>query len=258
LYPILFEPFGLAISSFGFMVGIGVVVGTYVGERMFVEARLPREFPWTLALWGFIGGAIGSKLWFVVERLSRDSGANVDWVELLTSRGGITWYGGLIFGLLALWLCSRIYKVSFWTTMHFIAVPLLVAQAIGRIGCFLVGDDYGRETDLPWGVAFPQGAPPTVVPVHPTMLYESAWLALAALLLYTRRHRSPYLFGEYLVLAGLGRFVIEIWRRNPALLGSLSNAQITAICGIAIGASLWLWRSRTPIPLPTENQGFTA
>jgi phosphatidylglycerol:prolipoprotein diacylglycerol transferase len=64
-----------------------------------------------------------------------------------------------------------------------IAPSLAIGQAIGRIGCFLVGDDYGVPTALPWGMAFPHGVPPTTERVHPTQLYESAWLLGCALFL---------------------------------------------------------------------------
>jgi phosphatidylglycerol:prolipoprotein diacylglycerol transferase len=112
----------------------------------------------------------------------------------------------------------------------------------------MVGDDWGRPTDLPWGIAFPNGIEPTDVPVHPTMLYEAFWLALVSGWLWLRRDRSPFLFGEYLVLAGAGRFVIEFWRRNPGVVGGLSNAQITALVFLVSGALLWVWflTRRTP------------
>jgi len=239
VYPTLFDFFGLNISSFGFMVGVAVVVGTYVGERMFVEAKLSRDLPWSLAIVGFISGGIGSKIWYIGERLSRGDSFS----QLLENRAGMTFYGGLIIGVLTLWGYSQYRKVSFWIVLHLISVPLALAQCIGRIGCFLVGDDYGRPSNLPWAFAFPEGAPPTFVPVHPTMLYESAWLAAVSLLLWSRRQRSSFLFGEYLMLAGIGRFVVELWRINPALLGPLSNAQLTAVGLFTLGAGLWIYRT---------------
>jgi phosphatidylglycerol:prolipoprotein diacylglycerol transferase len=62
--------------------------------------------------------------------------------------------------------------------------PLIL---LPRVGCFLIGDDYGRVTDLPWGVAFPQGLPPTEEAMHPTQLYEVAWLAPVGLWRLCRR-----------------------------------------------------------------------
>jgi phosphatidylglycerol:prolipoprotein diacylglycerol transferase len=108
------------------------------------------------------------------------------------------------------------------------------------VGCFLVGDDYGVASDLPWAVAFPEGAPPALERVHPTQLYEVAWLLPVAALLWRRRHRSPFLFGEYLAANGLGRLVIENWRVNPPVLLGLTQPQLIGIALIAIGAGLWL------------------
>jgi len=96
-------------------------------------------------------------------------------------------------------------------------------------------------------VSFPQGLPPTVDPatgqvfsVHPTMLYETLWLMPVFALLWLRRGKSPFLFGEYLVLAGIGRLWIEAFRLNPDFVGILSNAQVVALSCIALGAVSWL------------------
>jgi phosphatidylglycerol:prolipoprotein diacylglycerol transferase len=124
------------------------------------------------------------------------------------------------------------------------AVAGAVGQSIGRLGCFLVGDDYGKPTDLPWGVRFPRGAPPTDDAVHPTQIYEILWLLPVALLLWRRRHVSPFLFGEYLALNGLGRLMIETLRVNPRVVWGLTEPQIVGIALIVGGMSAWLyfWR----------------
>jgi phosphatidylglycerol:prolipoprotein diacylglycerol transferase len=127
-----------------------------------------------------------------------------------------------------------------------VAVGAAVGQAIGRVGCFLVGDDYGRATDLPWGVAFPQGAPPTLDPVHPTQLYETAWLLAGAALLWRRRTRSPFLFGEYLILNGVGRFFIEMLRVNPRVALGLTEPQWIALGLIVLGGVGWAYYGSRP------------
>jgi phosphatidylglycerol:prolipoprotein diacylglycerol transferase len=109
----------------------------------------------------------------------------------------------------------------------------------------MVGDDYGRPTDLPWGVAFPLGLPPTVDPVHPTQLYEAAWLVAIGALLWRRRAASPLLFAEYLVLAGIGRFAVEILRINPRIALDLSAAQWIGIAMVGVGGALWLHAKRS-------------
>jgi phosphatidylglycerol:prolipoprotein diacylglycerol transferase len=122
---------------------------------------------------------------------------------------------------------------------------LAIGHAIGRIGCFLVGDDYGRPSNLPWAVAFPQGLPPTSVPVHPTQLYEAAALVPLAVLLFRwrRQERSDaFVLGGYFMLAGAIRFLIEFVRVNDRVIGGLLTvAHAASLLAIGIGATL-LWR----------------
>ena len=134
----------------------------------------------------------------------------------------------------------RIHRLPVKTFADCTAVAGAVGQALGRIGCFLVGDDYGRPSSLPWAVAFPQGAPPTLERVHPTQLYEVAWLLPVAALLWSRRRKSPFLFGEYLVANGLGRIAIESWRVNPKVALGLTEPQWIGLGLIVAGASGWL------------------
>ena len=92
------------------------------------------------------------------------------------------------------------------------AVPLTLAYGVGRLGCLLSGDGtYGKPTSLPWAMAFPNGVVRTDVPVHPTPLYEAlAAIAIATLLWALRkRWNPPAVFGGYLVLSGISRFLVE-------------------------------------------------
>ena len=128
------------------------------------------------------------------------------------------------------------------------ATPALAAgHAIGRIGCFLVGDDYGRPSDLPWAVAFPEGRPPTSVPVHPTQLYEAAALAVIAWALVRWRRNGvadSVVLARYFILAGATRFAIEFIRINLRIVGPLTLAQLIALGLVIVGGSLLLGRSR--------------
>ena len=112
---------------------------------------------------------------------------------------------------------------------------------VGRIGCFLVGDDYGRPSALPWAVAFPEGLPPTTTPVHPTQLYEAAALIpIAFMLLRMRRNGSSdrAVLGTYLILAGALRFAIEFIRINERVIGVFSVAHLASLAAVAVGSVL--------------------
>ena len=135
----------------------------------------------------------------------------------------------------------RLKRLPLLSVLSAAAPALAIGHGIGRIGCFLVGDDYGKVSDLPWAVAFPEGLPPTLDRVHPTQLYEAIPLfAIGALLLTLRRKRTPdrRVFGTYLLLVGGTRFLVEFLRVNARVAGPLTVAQLASLAALALG--LWL------------------
>jgi phosphatidylglycerol:prolipoprotein diacylglycerol transferase len=170
--------------------------------------------------------------------------------DLLFSRGGLSWFGGLIGGVgTGLWML-RHKRVPIVAALAAATPALAVGHAIGRIGCFFVGDDYGRPSDLPWAVAFPEGLPPTSVPVHPTQLYEAAALAAVAWALIRWRRQGvadAEVLGRYCVLAGSIRFAIEFIRVNVRVLGPLTLAHLIAMSLIVGGIVTMQW-GRTLAP----------
>ena len=235
MYPVLFRIGEFEVTSFGVMVALGALLGLWVFRRELRRSGLP-ESATDAAVWGVAGGLLGAKLLWVIEHAGA---APVG--DLLFSRGGLSWYGGLIGGVgtgVAVILLAR------WPLIPVLAAAapaLAFGHLLGRIGCFLVGDDYGRPTDLPWGVAFPQGFPPTTVPVHPTQLYEAVFLGwLGWMLLRWRRRRSAaqIVLGRYLMLSGAGRFAIEFIRVNERVVGPLSVAHVASLVLVAAGAVL--------------------
>ena len=251
MYPTLFTIFGFEISTFGLMVALGFLAGGWLVERYFKEADLDPEAAWRIVIYCAVGGILGSKLWFAAEMVFRGYPESF-FTYAFTRRGGMTFYGGLIGGIVAALVAIRIVKVPIAAVFNGAGPTMALGQSLGRMGCFLVGDCYGRVTDSWVGIAFPQGLPPTNVPVHPTQLYECTWLALSAALLWSRRRSSPFLFGEYLLLQGLGRFWIEFFRVNPPLLGPLSQAQLVALGAVVAGIGGWLFiRSRPELQFRT-------
>ena len=237
MYPELFTIPGidLTISTFGLMVALAFLMGSWITSvRMGEEGLVPDAT--TILYYVIVGGILGSKLYFAID-VSLRTGA--PFTSLLMSRSGITWYGGLVGGTLGGALGCRIHGIPVKTFADCTAIGGAVGQAMGRVGCFLVGDDYGRVTDVPWAVSFPRGAPPTDAPVHPTQLYEIAWLLPVAWFLWKRRRRSPFLFGEYIALNGLGRLFIENWRVNPPVALGLTEPQWIGIALIALGMGGW-------------------
>jgi phosphatidylglycerol:prolipoprotein diacylglycerol transferase len=248
MYPELFRIGDFSVSTFGLMMALAFLIGTWITARRMREEGLDPELATSLLLYVMIGGIAGSKLYFAVDVSLRE---DRPFTELLFARDGITWYGGLIAATLVGAVGCRRHGIRVKTFADCTAVAGAVGQALGRIGCFLVGDDYGSPSDVPWAVSFPQGSPPTSAPVHPTQLYEIAWLLPVAVFLWSRRRRSPFLFGEYIALGGLGRIVIEAWRVNPKVGLGLTEPQWIGAGLIALGAGGWIYYRWRPKPVTT-------
>ncbi len=183
MYPVLIRIGSFEITSFGVMVAVAALVGLWLFRKELVRAALPAEAA-DAGMVGVIGGLVGAKLLWTMEHAGEGPIS-----ELLLSRGGLSWYGGLIGGVGAGLVFIVRHKWPVVRTIAAATPALAFGHLIGRIGCLLVGDDYGRPTSLPWGIAFPQGLPPTDVPVHPTQLYEAAGLAILGWLLLRWRQQ---------------------------------------------------------------------
>lgn len=231
----LFRIGSFEVTSFGVLVAVGALVGLWLFKRELTRAGLP-DSATDAGMAGVFGGLAGAKLLWVVEHFGEQPA-----VDLLLSRGGMSWFGGFAGGLLTgLWLIHR-RRLPIVPVLAAATPALAVGHAIGRLGCFLVGDDYGRPSSLPWAVAFPEGLPPTTVPVHPTQIYEAvALLPIAFLLIRWRRQRRSdrVVLGTYFVLAGLLRFLIEFVRINERVLGPLTVAHVASLVAVAGGAAL--------------------
>jgi phosphatidylglycerol:prolipoprotein diacylglycerol transferase len=235
VYPTLIRIGEFEITTFGALVALAAMAGLWVFGRELKRSRLSEKGV-DAALAGVIGGLVGAKVIWAIE--FRDT---APFLSLLFSRAGLSWFGGFLGGVGAgIWALRR-QRIPLVPALAAASPALAIGHAIGRIGCFLVGDDYGRPTDLPWGVAFPRGLPPTDVPVHPTQLYETAGLSIIAWLLIRWRRRDladSVVFGRYLLLAGALRFVIEFVRINRQIAGPFTLAQLIALALMGIGVAM--------------------
>ena len=246
MYPVLFRIGDFEITSFGAMVAVAAVVGLWLFQRELRHSGLPLDAT-DAGIVGVVGGLLGAKLLWTLEHAGQEAIS-----ELLFSRGGLSWYGGLIGGVGA---GLAHIAIKGWPIVPMLAAAtpaLALGHLIGRIGCFLVGDDYGIPSNLPWAVAFPDGLPPTTVPVHPTQLYEALGLGIFGwLLLRWRRSGVPdlALLGRYFIGAGALRFVIEFIRVNVPIAFGLSFAHLVSLAAIALGVCLLVLAQRTQRPV---------
>ncbi len=232
MYPVLLRIGDFDVTTFGVLVALGALAGLWIFQRELARRGLPPDGA-DAALIGIVGGLVGAKLIWAIEFRH-----TAPFLSLVFSRGGLSWFGGFVGGVSAgLWALRR-RRIPIVPALAAAAPALAIGHAIGRIGCFLVGDDYGRPTALPWGMAFPRGLPPTTVPVHPAQIYEALGLAvLAWVLIRWRRERvaDGAVFGRYLLLAGALRFLIEFVRVNAPVAGPLTLAQLFSAAIIVIG-----------------------
>jgi phosphatidylglycerol---prolipoprotein diacylglyceryl transferase len=268
--PIVHHPFQFGYGWLQFTgFGIAVVLGFVVAQMIAQEEMKRRGFdpdPIADMVFGaIIGGLLGAKLYFVVVLGNWDA---------LFTRGGFVFWGGLVGGAIGVLLIARMKKVPIWRTLEVGAPALAAAYAVGRTGCWGVGDDYGRPWNGPLAVQFPEGAPPstagimqqefgvqfppgtdpaTVVAVHPTQLYEVGMsLIMFAIIWRFRKHHHAegWLFGVYCVLAGIERFVVEFFRaKDDTLPIGLTIAQAIALGVMVLGVALLMSRRR---PRPTS------
>jgi phosphatidylglycerol:prolipoprotein diacylglycerol transferase len=231
MWPVLFSVFGTQVQSYGVSKALAAVLSGIILGRSFERMGLRKATAHWLVLWATVWGFVGAKVYFVIDNRS-----STGWSA--PSAFGFVWYGGLIGGTLAVAIFSRRHGLRLGSVAGAIAMPLSLAYGIGQIGCFLAGDDtYGRPTDLPWAMAFPNGAAPVNVPVHPAQLYEAAGAFLIAAILWAlqRRVDAITVFGTYLGLSGLARLLVEFIRVNQAVFLGLTEAQWLSIASILIG-----------------------
>jgi phosphatidylglycerol---prolipoprotein diacylglyceryl transferase len=252
MYPVLFRIGSFEITSFGVMVALGAALGILMLRRELIRSGVDGAKGVDAALVGVLGGLAGAKLLYVAEHWAEPISST------LFSRGGMSWYGGLTGGVLAGLAMVAWQRLPLMTVLSAAAPALTLGHAVGRIGCFLVGDDYGRPTSLPWGVAFPNGLPPTTERVHPTQIYEAVGLAAVTFgLLWLRRRgaRDRTVFGWYLLAAGVLRFSIEVIRVNVVVAFGMTTAQLFSIGLIITGAALLVTRgAAVPATVPAPRR----
>ncbi len=223
------------------MLWLAAVVGGLVLDRSFRRAKVSADAIGMVAI-TVVAGIVGAKFWHVIDTPSefREMGWRVLW-----DTAGFAWFGGLVFGISALVFQGWRARIGGLRILDLASPAAAFGYGIGRIGCFLSGDGcYGLPTDLPWGMSFPHGIEPTMVPVHPTPLYELGASLLIGSWLWVRGGKARpvgSMLGEYLILSGAARFLVEFIRRNPKILWGLSNAQLASAGSVVAGVLLMVW-----------------
>jgi phosphatidylglycerol:prolipoprotein diacylglycerol transferase len=240
------------IPTYGVLLVTGIVVGLWTAHlRARKAGRLDPERVVDFGIWVALWGLLGGKLLLVVTEPAYV--LSFEGLKGLLRAGGV-FYGGLIAALVAAVVLVRRYHLELWPLVDTLAPSVALAHFFGRLGCFAAGCCYGAHCDKPWAVVFshPLAAEISGTPLgqalHPTQLYEAAFnLANFAFLawLFGRRPRPGRVLASYLMVYGVGRFVIEHWRGDPdrgfLLGGALSTSQGIAIGMVAVGLAIFVW-----------------
>lgn len=238
MFPELFRIGDFHISSFGATVAVAFLVAFWVSGMEFERKGMSRKLHEHGFIACLVGGILGAKLLFLIQNVPLSNLISYP-MHYLLLRGGLTFYGGFFLALFAFFVLTKKHKESFWKVLDATAPALAIAYAIGRVGCLLVGCDYGIACSLPWGMSFPKGSPPTLEAVHPTQIYEAIIMSLVFLALWKIRKKDRpigWLASIYLGLAGLERFFIEFIRTTTeSPIYGLSVAQIMALALILVG-----------------------
>ena len=267
MYPVIFDfgvinvfgfKFQLAIYSFGMMLVIAFYTCYFLLNHDFKRLGYEEKLASDIIFWSALGGIFGAKVYYLIENLD-DVLASPNPFGMIFSGAGLVFIGGLIGAVTAVSIIIRKNNLPWFIFADILAPLIILGYAIGRIGCFLVGDDYGIPSKLPWALSFPDGLPPTtyesfqyrypwidisnfepgLLSVHPTQVYEFLICVMLFFYLWNKRKniRVPgSLFFTYLICAGTERFLIEFIRTNEKYLFDIfSGAQVLSIIMVLIG-----------------------
>jgi phosphatidylglycerol:prolipoprotein diacylglycerol transferase len=269
-HPVAYKLGPLQFTGFGFAMLLCFVIGQIILQHEMERRGQDSRPAGDMIFAAVVGGLLGAKIYYAI--LMGDPGS-------LLSRAGFVFWGGLMGGIIAVIAVIKWKKLSVNRISESAAVALPAAYAIGRTGCWAVGDDYGRPFNGAWATMFPEGAPPStvanmssmfgvqfppgtppneVVAVHPTQIYEvlmGTVMFFIVLRFREHRHAEGWLFGLYCFLAGVERFIVEIFRAKDDrfLPAGLTVAQLIAI-GFAIFGATWMymrWHPKSAEPQMT-------
>ena len=263
--PIIFTvqigSYTFSLYWYGVLVMLSVAVAAWLAGREFKKRGQDSDYIWDSLLWVLPAGIIGSRLWYVLNTtLGGDMRYIQDPISIINvKQGGLHFFGALLFGAIAFLIYAKKMGLDFWLAMDSFAPGLLLGQAVARPANWINQELYGQPTTLPWGISIDAAFriapynnlnlyPEDVTRFHPTFAYEMLWnfFAVAILLYVARKYkdklRPGVIFGGWLILAGVGRNLIEFFRPDqPTFPGTaFSYSRFVAILMILGGIILIL------------------
>lgn len=239
--PVAFEIFGQEIRWYGIIIATGVIAAFVVSYFLAKKKDLDFDIITDGFLWSFPFSIIGARLYYVAFEFQN---YHTFWEVINIRKGGMAIHGGLIGGLLAAYIFTRVKKINFFEYIDVIMPGVILAQAIGRWGNFMNQEAHGGQVTEAFISKFPEfiqnGMFINGAYYHPTFLYESIWDLLVffilVYILYKKKQNHGVVIGSYMVLYSVGRFFIEGLRTDSLMVLGLRTAQIISLVGIIFGA----------------------
>ncbi|HBG5054771.1 TPA: prolipoprotein diacylglyceryl transferase [Clostridioides difficile] len=236
---VAFTLFGIDIMWYGILMACGMILGTLIAIKEAKRVGIKEDDVLNIAIIAIPVGLICARIYYVVFNWSYYA-QNMS--QIFNFRGGgLAIHGGLIGGILAGYIYTKIKNINFLKMADTVILGMPLAQAIGRWGNFINGEAHGGATNLPWGIMVDG------VKVHPTFLYESIWdfgIFIVLLLFRKNKKYEGQVIVTYITLYSIGRFFIEGLRTDSLMLGPLRMAQVISLIGIIGGIIAHVYLSK--------------
>lgn len=268
MFPQLFHIGSFAVPTYGILVATGVLVGLWISVRNSARQGVKPENAWDFGIAVVLAGILGSKILYILLDWKTYAENPKEIFSLGTLQAGGVFSGGLIGAFVVAWWFLRKYKMPALATCDAFAPGLAMGHAIGRLGCFSAGCCYGKPTAHFWGITFTNpvananAGTPLNIPLEPTQLIESAAeLIIFGILtwMFARKKFDGQIFGAYMFLYGIARFLIEFLRGDPGrggpyFGGALSGTQLISIGLVFAGGLLWYLRPAPKVVVATATR----
>jgi phosphatidylglycerol:prolipoprotein diacylglycerol transferase len=256
MFPILIKIGSIELRSYGVMIALAFLVGTWLGAREARRKGFDPELIYDLLFVVMLSSLAGARLYFVLVSEPLEY-LRHPWEILAVWKGGMSLHGGLLGGLLAGFWFTKSRRLPFWRFADTVTPAIMLGQAVGRMACVLNGCSYGKPTSLPWAITFtnPNSAAPHNIPLHPTQFYElSTDLALFGVLWLLRKRMrfDGQLFLVYWMSYGLARLILESFRGDSLLVAGLIPVPQVASAMIILLAG-WVYLNRRRAEQPFES-----
>ena len=245
--PVAFTIGSIEVRWYGILIALAILtVVLWTAWQVKKGAQISYDTVFTAAVVGIPSGLVLSRLLHVIDDWEY---YGRHWGEIVGG-GGLTAYGAVLGATLGVWAYSRFSKVNFAYFADVVAPGIILAQAVGRVGCTINGCCYGLETVLPWAVIYthPNSFCPVGVSVHPTQVYEIFWnLLVFVILLRLKGHLRPdgSIYMVYISLYSVYRLGTDFLREGtPFLFFNLHQAQFIAVIVLSITIPLLVMRTR--------------